>query len=387
MFIIIVLKYSTASFEVSDMAIYLNENIKNLRKKSGITQETLADYLGVTFQSVSRWERGDGYPDIAFLPSIASFFNISVDELLGVNNVQNEQKISTYIAHYDSMQLKDLPSVFDEYRKAVKEFPGDFRIMVRYMQLLFEVKIRTLSITEILSGDYKKAGAEIARIYDKIQKYCTEDSIRIWSKTIMVSFLLWKYDCISNEDGQYSVYDEFLQQANEIINTLPSMCNSREIMALDRTDYYATHKNTLEELMFYLHEELFGFCMNYSAEKRIILYESLLNLLNLIYKDDSFGKNCYNRLYDIGFLGHLNHQVGNDEKALKYLKEAALYAKKLDKTADVTGKAKRYYNYGTLYRETTASQFIKIVISEHYPLSEDFKKKDEFKEIIELLRQ
>lgn len=367
------------------MEINLSENIKRLRQQKGITQETLADFLGVTFQSVSRWERGDGYPDITLLPLMASFFNVSVDDLLGVNKTQNEQKINAYVAIYDTMKLKDLSFVFDEYKKAVKEFPTDFRISVRYMQLLQEVKIRTLSIDEILSGEYKKPSEEIAKIYDNIQKHCTEDSIRIWSKTIMISHLLWKYDCICNEDGKYGVYEEFLQQANDIINTLPAMCNSREIMALDRTDYYATHKNTLEELIFLLHEELYGFCLNYSAEKRIIQYESLQKLLTLIYSDGNFGKNCYNRLYNFGHLGYLYHQHGNNEKAIEYLEKAAEYAKELDETKDISDKAKRFYNYGTVYRETTASQFMKIVITEHYPLSEDFKKKEEFKEIIKQL--
>lgn len=367
------------------MEINLGENIKRLRVQKGITQETLADFLGVTFQSVSRWERSDGYPDITLLPLIASFFNISVDELLGVNKAQNEQRIKEYIELYDTMMLKDLPFVFDEYKKAIREFPCDFRIMVRYMQLLQEVKIRTLSISEILSGEYKKPSSEISKIYDSIQKHCTEDNIRIWSKTIMISHLLWKYDCICNEDGKYGAYEEFLQQANDIINTLPSMRDSREMMAFDRADYYGTHKNILEELIFLLHDELFGYCLNCSAQKRIIQYESLQNLLKLVYSDGNFGKNCYHRLYNLGHLGYLYHQLGNDEKALKYLDKAAKYAKELDETADVSDKAKRFYNFGTAYRETTASQFMKIVMTEHYPLSEEFKNKKEFKEIIKQL--
>ena len=367
------------------MIIHLNENIRRLRQEKCITQETLADFLGVTFQIVSRWERGDGYPDITLLPAIASFFNVSVDDLLGVNKVQNEQEIKSYLDLYDTMKLKDLHLVFNEYVKARKKFHGDFRIMVRYMQLLQEVKIRTLTITEILSGDHKKASEEISKIYDSIQKHCTEDSIRIWSKTIMISHLLWKYDCICNEEGKYGVYEEFLQQANDIINTLPAMRNSKEIWAIDRTDYYGTHKNAIEELVFLLHEEIFGYCMNYSAEKRIVQYESMQNLLDLIYLDGNFGKNSYNRLYNLGHLGYLYHKVGNDENALKYLQKAAIYAKKLDDTADASEKEKRFYNYGTIYRETTASQFMKIVITEHYPLSDAFKEKDEYKKIIEQL--
>lgn len=369
------------------MSVYLNENIRRLRLERGLTQEKLAEYLGVTFQSVSRWERGDGYPDITMLPSIASFFNISVDDLLGVNKVQNEQKINEYIELYDTMKLKDLSLTLSEYKKAVKEFPGDFRILVRYMHLLQEAEIRTLSIDEILSGEYKKASEEISKIFDNIQKHCTTDSIRIWSKTIMITHLLWKYDCICNEEGKYGVYKEFLQQANDIVNTLSAMCDSREIMALDRVDYYETHKNTLEELIYLIHGEMFGYCLNCSATDRIRQYECLQGLLELIYHDGNFRKNSFNRLYNLGHLGHLYHQVGNDDEALKYLDEAAMYAVRLDKSPDTTERAKRFYNFGTAYREMSASQFMKTVMTEHYPLTEAFKENDKFKEIIDMLSE
>ena len=63
--------------------IKLSENIVVFRKAKGITQEQLANHLGVTNQSVSKWESGRCYPDIELLPELAHYFEISVDELLG----------------------------------------------------------------------------------------------------------------------------------------------------------------------------------------------------------------------------------------------------------------------------------------------------------------
>ncbi len=60
----------------------INKQISELRKKEGITQEELAGRLGVTNQSVSKWESGQCCPDIALLPDIAAVFRVSVDELL-----------------------------------------------------------------------------------------------------------------------------------------------------------------------------------------------------------------------------------------------------------------------------------------------------------------
>lgn len=58
--------------------------IVELRKMKGIGQQDLADVLGVSYQSVSKWETGTTMPDISLLPSIADYFNVSVDELLGL---------------------------------------------------------------------------------------------------------------------------------------------------------------------------------------------------------------------------------------------------------------------------------------------------------------
>ena len=53
------------------------------RRKRGITQEELAEYIGVSKAAVSKWEIGMTYPDISLLPRLASYFNISIDELMG----------------------------------------------------------------------------------------------------------------------------------------------------------------------------------------------------------------------------------------------------------------------------------------------------------------
>ena len=66
------------------MNITISENLRKLRKQRNVTQEALADHLAVTPQAVSRWKSGAGYPAIEYLPDLAGFFSVSVDELLGV---------------------------------------------------------------------------------------------------------------------------------------------------------------------------------------------------------------------------------------------------------------------------------------------------------------
>lgn len=364
------------------MTIYFGENLKRLRKEKELTQETLADFLSVSFQTISKWERGETYPDISILPAIASFFNVTIDDLLGVDKVNKEQKINEYLELYDEMKLKDLSLTYTKFQKAIKEFPGDFRILIRYMELLQEVK-------DFVDGEYKSSTKEITSIYENIQNHCTDDSIRIRSKVIMIAHLLIKYQCIPNEHGKYRVYDEYLKQAEEITNTLPSIKDSKELhlmdLAFDTDSFYGTHKNALEELLYIFQETAYGYCYEYDPQKRLEIFTHIQGLINLIFSDGDYGKNCINRLYNYGHMGHLYHQIGDDENALKHLKIAAEYAKELDANPEISEKAMRFYNFGPPFRENNLSQFMKIVMTEHYPLSDDFKSKPEFQEIIKIL--
>lgn len=61
--------------------MHIGNTIRRLRKQRGITQEQLAENIGVTFQAVSKWENGITLPDIALAPVLAGYFNVSMDEL------------------------------------------------------------------------------------------------------------------------------------------------------------------------------------------------------------------------------------------------------------------------------------------------------------------
>lgn len=63
----------------------LNENIKDLRMKSELTQEQLANKLGVTRQTISKWENGISVPDADVLSHMADILHVSVGELLGLS--------------------------------------------------------------------------------------------------------------------------------------------------------------------------------------------------------------------------------------------------------------------------------------------------------------
>lgn len=69
------------------------EQLAFLRREKQITQEQLAQAMGVTNQAVSKWESGQSYPDITLLPRLAAYFQVTVDELLGVAKPQSMRNI------------------------------------------------------------------------------------------------------------------------------------------------------------------------------------------------------------------------------------------------------------------------------------------------------
>ena len=82
------------------MNLPIGSNIKRLRRKNDMTQEQLAVRLGVTFQSVSRWENGQVYPDMELMPAIAEIFGASVDSLMGVPESEKEKRATALVLEF-----------------------------------------------------------------------------------------------------------------------------------------------------------------------------------------------------------------------------------------------------------------------------------------------
>jgi len=75
------------------MEFNIGENIKELRAEKGVTQEQLAGHLGITFQSVSKWENNVTAPDLQLIPTIAEYFGVSINKLFKVKLNPDDVKI------------------------------------------------------------------------------------------------------------------------------------------------------------------------------------------------------------------------------------------------------------------------------------------------------
>jgi len=85
--------------------------LKDLRKEKGITQEQLAEKLGVSGRTISRWETGKNMPDISLLVEIAEFFDVSIPEIIKGERKSENMKNET----------KEVAETMSDYAKAEKE--------------------------------------------------------------------------------------------------------------------------------------------------------------------------------------------------------------------------------------------------------------------------
>lgn len=107
------------------------------RKEKAITQEELAEYIGVSKASVSKWETDQSYPDIAFLPQLAAYFNISIDELIGYKPQMTKDDIKKlYNKLTYEFSSKPFEEVLDKCHEIIKKYYSCFPLLLQMAVLL-----------------------------------------------------------------------------------------------------------------------------------------------------------------------------------------------------------------------------------------------------------
>ena len=106
----------------------IGENIAIFRKSKGLTQEALAAAIGVSAQSVSKWENNTNMPDIMLLPVVADIFDISIDELFGrtktriIDNVDDAYGVCCDTLLESMLSCLYCPEVEESFEKSLKQY-------------------------------------------------------------------------------------------------------------------------------------------------------------------------------------------------------------------------------------------------------------------------
>lgn len=147
--------------------IRIGDVIFRERTEKSMTQQQLASFLSVTKATISKWEKGLSYPDITLLPVIASFFSISVDELLDAKPVMDKESIREWYVHFAERFSKEpFDTVYEELAHMMKLYYDDDNFLLQMSILLlnhaqlavqsgdiFKVVIETLKRVEDITKD------------------------------------------------------------------------------------------------------------------------------------------------------------------------------------------------------------------------------------------
>ena len=148
------------------MDLLIGERIKKYRKNKEMTQDALAQALTVSPQSISKWECGDGYPDITLLPTIANFFEVTVDELIGNDEISAKEDVQKNF--FNVINSLSLDEQLDLALKYHKKYPRDWHIATSLMH-------RITRYRGSMEDEYRKLCGDIC---ERILKDCTDSTMR-----------------------------------------------------------------------------------------------------------------------------------------------------------------------------------------------------------------
>ena len=256
------------------MKLNIGETIKKLRRERDITQEEFAEMLGVSCQSVSRWENNLCYPDIELIPMIAAFFNISTDKLMGVDDVVEKKAVDKYLQDFQSaINVGNIDECIRIARAGVAEFPNNYGLLNKLMYALF---VATSDDADIIDWkeNRQKYDAEIVALGERIMKYCPDVKIKL-EATDRLAF----HHC---EMGRK-------QQGRAIYETFTPMAYCREWSlkwALSEDEELPHWRKFILQSYYALSDGLWQLVDLVSDEDAVAVSEKSLALDHIIFDDD-----------------------------------------------------------------------------------------------------
>ncbi len=314
--------------------IKIGEKIRLLRKKSDVTQDKLADHLGVTPQAVSRWESGVCYPDMNVLPLIADYFSVSMDELLCYSGVQKDARVRAYREEVEHLlDLDRVTEALDLLRRAMADIPSDHSLQLDTAGVL---SLYADLIAESNKGERGEAAiraalSEAVSLCRHILEDCTDDRLRDETKKTLC-------DIYAHQLGDNA-------QALEIAEQLHSLSCSEEIikatMLTGDIAFAQAQKNLIlfaDNIWWHLYNlacvpDIAG--DRYTAQDKIAILEKGVALFGVIFDDAPlfYADRLANSYRQLAML-HLS--VGENADALEAFVKMADYAVLYDERPDST---------------------------------------------------
>lgn len=250
------------------MKLMIGEKIKHLRTEKGLTQDEVAAHLGISAQSVSKWERNEGYPDIEMLPPLANYFQISIDELIGMDKLSKAKLYDEANTLWsDNNKNGRHKENIELMKRTLKTFPNDALLLVQ-----LSTSLEKAGTTDEEKAEYLK---ESIAVQEQIIRYCDDCEVR--------GATMYNICCSYLKNGER---EKALEQAQK----LPNLYKAREnalVCLLDGEEKYNTAKNALAPLAWSVSHHMSALAQTTGDKEYLSKAKEILNIL-YDYSGDEF---------------------------------------------------------------------------------------------------
>lgn len=329
------------------MNLAIGSTISQLRKKINITQEQLANNIGVSAQAVSKWETDASNPDIGLLPVIAEFFGVSIDYLLGYKANETSKDISEYLLEIKQLNVE---GKYNEALQLIQEF--------QTFPINYELELLKGLIKFSLAKDEKDEKNRTVFLYEAKNVY--EMIIQNCNNSKYVSKAKIKLAAVFN----------WLKEYDKAITTASTVDNDLDITGVISNAYrfkgdYISAIKILQESLFQRLSNVYSLCyLLCSVHNKMNEFDTALNYIDLstaVYEAlNKQGKtNFWKRsIIENFYVAETSlRKAGNTEDLLKVLNEHIDYAINLDKeTYDEKNNVWYFNKLDTLILKKSESQ-------------------------------
>jgi len=314
------------------MEMTIGANIKRLRTAKNITQDQLSVAMNVTCAAVSKWERGETYPDITNLQPLAYFFGVTLDELMGYDQEKIQAHIDEVLLLYKKLWRSDPAKAREIIIKAHNDYPNDYMIMSNYMWNIAGDLADNDSAVLIAHKD------EFLTICERILEGCTDEKIRLSAWNMRAKIL----HAEGKTDEALAIY-----QTNFADWFTTGAQKTEQLFAKDTDEYYYYLRKNMYELIAFAGDKL----------GRAIFFDSSLTMKEKALKAKKYGRlmlNAFDETGDIffaglaeAFLGRMRNDMtfrgGYDEDIIDLLDMNLYAAKQIAKAVKLDNAVRQAY--------------------------------------------
>ena len=299
----------------------IGEKIRELRKKNNLTQEKLAELLGVSFQAISKWENDLNTPDLLLIAPLTRIFHITADELLGLAEEKNDERLAYFEDQYvDFWKRSDHEADLELAKIAAAEYPQNARFQHWLASDEFYTAYNSDHINDASKENYTKS-LESSLKHDLLSYELADEQKTKYSSLHGIVMTLTLLDRLGEARGYAELMPVEADCSRDDLIVL-TMRGEEKRAYRQKMIFNAFRKMLWQLYTFWKYEEE-------SPEKSAVLRETYSKIIETVIPDGNylvFGNYLFNvwmsRAYQAANEGDVNRSVHDLLEAKKFAEES-----------------------------------------------------------------